>query len=1253
MLGMSSVTVSSIRNGIDGDDGVGIASTTVQYACGGSSTTPPAYYLTDQNGAYLVDENGVYLINGEWQDTQPDVPPGFYLWARTVTKYDDGKESCTYSIAREGVGVIKEQRQYYVSSSITSLEDGYWTYEAPTEIPDGYYLWERVALQLDDGSISYSDAVFQSLMSDVMFNVDKANKQIESKVWEEDISGQISEYDKSCVLDMSHKETYMQQTLSSIWTSITDQNTQTIVKPDGTSTTTMAYKLNETKKTADGNQTKIQHDILGEDGYTLSVKTIAEQSADRISWIVKSGTSASNFTLTDRTSSLTADYINNNGLVTFNGLDKTTVRDRIGKSENILSTWTGDATLATTTINGGFIDTHTIVAKHLATSAIQSYGTKNSDGTYTGEYSRTKNKTFSTRGSLFDMSNGNIFTPGFSIINVVPSGETQLTAGAYFAGNVAAYSGSIGGWTISDGILYYAASTPGPTSMILKPGGIAATGIAGQTSSKTWAFTIKDKFGVATDGVLYSTGADITGKITANTGTIGGININSSYGIYTGTKQRADSTESGFLIQKEGGIYLGKYNSTRGSTAFQVNPEGYVKAYDIHAYGGDIGGWNITSSALYSGTATTTLKPESGRIILSPSGITPSPAVNVGGSGTASKTWTITAGTKFGVTDTGELWCQDANVSGTITATGGNIGGCQIVNNVLKVGSANIDSINGSKITAGTIVADRLQVNNLGDISDKLGTITSGQIGDSINGITIGSDSTSAWIYYDKVSLVGDIGSNGFYIGTDGIAFGKNNTFKMTKDGVGNIGPWYIDGTSISKKGTNTTSQIQPSTFKESGTGNMYFGNNGLSISDVFYVDSNGSLTAENATITGTIYADTYKMFFIDRNQIKYATDVIKAESIKGQLSAAITIGTGEDSGIQYPANIQLIYSNTEEIDNIKAGTIVISAPVKIQFNSNNVTTNNLFLNTKLKIGNNVELTTDNSDSRLKVNSDLRASTIFSDGTYRAFYDYNQTLPCIEVLLNAPNGLPSGAQSGSYIKYGSSTTYNCMAMPINGDDIYFKIKSSSTSSGYTWYSLRSIASGSGGGGGYTDGSGITFSVNGSTTTISVDPSYIRNSVIGGEAIHPYKVFTDIFVYDHGSEDYYTDTANTLSVGYPSNSDTISFDKPQRLRRSTSSSKRYKHYINDVSIEQALEVLKIPVVNFKYKDGHIAKDDELYGKTMPGFFAEDVDTYVKVAAQHNPDGSCENWKERIILPLMLRVIQDQQKRIEELEKKLNN
>lgn len=56
------------------------------------------------------------------------------------------------------------------------------------------------------------------------------------------------------------------------------------------------------------------------DAAISAVETIATQTSEKFSWLVKSGTSSTDFTLTDRTASLVANAINLKGLVTFDGL---------------------------------------------------------------------------------------------------------------------------------------------------------------------------------------------------------------------------------------------------------------------------------------------------------------------------------------------------------------------------------------------------------------------------------------------------------------------------------------------------------------------------------------------------------------------------------------------------------------------------------------------------------------------------------------------------------------------------------------------------------------------------------------------------------------------------------------------------------------------------------------------------------------------------------------------------------------------
>ncbi|GFI61258.1 hypothetical protein IMSAG049_00415 [Clostridiales bacterium] len=64
----------------------------------------------------------------------------------------------------------------------------------------------------------------------------------------------------------------------------------------------------------------------------------------------------------------------------------------------------------------------------------------------------------------------------------------------------------------------------------------------------------------------------------------------------------------------------------------------------------------------------------------------------------------------------GKLKALNADISGKITATSGTIGGCQINNGVLKIGNANITSLDASKITTGFISIRNMKFDGIMDI---------------------------------------------------------------------------------------------------------------------------------------------------------------------------------------------------------------------------------------------------------------------------------------------------------------------------------------------------------------------------------------------------------------------------------------------------------------------------------------------------------------------------------------------------------
>ena len=90
-----------------------------------------------------------------------------------------------------------------------------------------------------------------------------------------------------------------------------------------------------------------------------------------------------------------------------------------------------------------------------------------------------------------------------------------------------------------------------------------------------------------------------------------------------------------------------------------------------------------------------------------------------------------------------------------------------------------------------------------------------------------------------------DADSDGIFLDKSIIAIGPQATVWFKNNGTGKIGTWTIASDAITKGNG----------FKGSAIGDAYFGNSGLSITDKFVVNNDGSFSATNATIKGAIEA--------------------------------------------------------------------------------------------------------------------------------------------------------------------------------------------------------------------------------------------------------------------------------------------------------------------------------------------------------------------------------------------------------------
>lgn len=105
-------------------------------------------------------------------------------------------------------------------------------------------------------------------------------------------------------------------------------------------------------------------------------------------------------------------------------------------------------------------------------------------------------------------------------------------------------------------------------------------------------------------------------------------------------------------------------------------------------------------------------------------------------------------------------------------------------------------------------------------------------------------------------------------------------------------------------------------------------------------------------------------------------------------------------------------------------------------------------------------------------------------------------------------------------------------------------------------------------------------------------------------------------------------------------------------RSTSSSQRYKEDITVADLSCFSGLYNLPVKKFKYKSGYLCGEDERCGQYLYGFVVEDLVDVLPCAVEHitneNGESVPEMWNSNIIIPALLKLIQDLNGRLSNIE-----
>ena len=139
----------------------------------------------------------------------------------------------------------------------------------------------------------------------------------------------------------------------------------------------------------------------------------------------------------------------------------------------------------------------------------------------------------------------------------------------------------------------------------------------------------------------------------------------------------------------------------------------------------------------------------------------------------------------------------------------------------------------------------------------------------------------------------------------------------------------------------------------------------------------------------------------------------------------------------------------------------------------------------------------------------------------------------------------------------------------------------------------------------------------------------------------FKIKGGLKIHCGGSSDFsdLSDTFQIFGVGHVTSGRHLMLTSDtSTVTDLSSSSRRYKNHVADITENEAKKILKITPVWFQYKEGYLVADDQLNGENIPGFYAEDVAEAIPVITWKNSSGDIENWDERRIIPFMLKLIQ---------------
>lgn len=920
-------------------------------------------------------------------------------------------------------------------------------------------------------------------------------------------------------------------------------------------------KYTEYKQTVDGITQTVSNNKFDTDKKLDAVSTSITQTADKLNLIATGGTGESKLELTpdfinlvsSKVVGIKADQINIDGVITAINTNGTTA----GKTQ----------------IDAGAISTENVNALLIRTGKLKSNNYKDPSNT---------SPLYSQAGTLIDMENGAITSKNFSID---VSGNAHFKGDGEFGGKISANSGYIGGekgFVIEAGKLYSGLKD----FPVKQPSSISTNK---NVYVGTNGIALGDgNFMVDSNGKLYASQGEFTGKIITDSGIIGGWTIAAN----------SLSNRDGTISISPDGIKWGNY--------LNINSKEATFSGKLSAATGTFTGAVTATSLTLSGC-----KIDYDTDIKNKPDIPSDLTLYIKQDGTIGKlteeVQNIPTGTKgFKVSSDGLLQASNAVIYGTIYASAGTFSGI----------------VDATELSAKQ--AYYLYDNYL---SDKMQIIWT----------------NSNQYYWDPSS-----GYSGFEIGIpkssgrNGIVFTSqrrtDDTYQSclleTRNGIdgslGDICYSSVDTTIIKSDDSVTSTFVRFTTSNNSQLGEITFS----IASDKYPCFIPGYTDVEDNSVKVKLGTQNHKWYQVYTNNL-YADGSVRFGGINKK-SEATKYLVMDDSG-----NLGWRTGNASG-----GGTSGNYIPMTGTRVNNNITPVTGTVHMKYNCGWDMTDNKGNEVTGIYCNySNNTNKVMIADNSYQTIIRGNGIqLGNNNTVINIPH-LPNNTSTSKYLVADDSgnigwrsvtqgKTYNLATASTYGVMCLYNSTGSNTDGTMTQAAITNAINNAGGGGG--DIHSGTNVLSKATPSFGIEIDGNLAFAVGNNTTNRngnYVSMGNLYNYSSsGGKQVYVRANGTLY--------------------SASSSRRYKHDIVPLDINKINKLYDLDVVTYKYNLDHFDDmSDPDINKNFIGMIAEDIAEICPTLVVYNTQGQVEMWDEFQFPACLLALIQNNHKEIESLKKEI--